>query len=314
MGVAKRIAFLFPGQGSQHPGMGKDFFEAYPVCLETFQEADDILKRKLSSIIFEGPESLLTETRNSQTAIYVMSMAILRLVQTEFPEISPYVAAGLSLGEYTALSASQRISFAECLPLVQLRGELMNEACEKTKGTMAVILGLEPDVVEAFVKELQLPNDLWVANFNCPGQVVISGTSLGIEKGSIMAKEKGAKRIMPLQVHGAFHSGLMSLARDRLKEKIDQVPLQDSCIPIVMNTSGDFETDERRIRTLLVDQVTHSVRWQQGVCSMENHAIDLYLEMGPGKTLAGMNKRIGVKAPTISIEKIEDLSQLEEFA
>lgn len=307
----KRIAFIFPGQGSQAPGMGKDFFDTFAECREVFLEADEILKRHLSKIVFEGPVDLLTETKNSQTGIYVMSMAILKLLEKQFPKIAPSVCSGLSLGEYSALSASKRLSFEKTLPLVQLRGELMNEACQRTKGTMAVVMGLDADVVESLVKEVNLPNDLWVANFNCPGQVVISGTLHGIEKGTEKAKEKGAKRVLPLQVYGAFHSGLMSYARERLQNTIQELDLCDSSVDFVMNVSGSFENESKRIKNLLIDQVTSSVRWEQGIRAIENQGIDLYIEMGPGKTLNGMNKRIGVNAPTINIEKIEDLAQLE---
>jgi [acyl-carrier-protein] S-malonyltransferase len=311
MASFKNIAFLFPGQGAQYVKMGKDFYDTFSICRETFQEADDILGRSLSKVIFEAPEEELTQTRSSQTAIYVMSMAIQRLLKKEFSLICPQFAAGLSLGEYTALTASEKISFKDCLPLVQKRGELMNEACLSTKGSMAVIMGLNADVVEAFVKELNLPNDLWVANFNCPGQVVISGTMKGIELGMEKAKAVGAKRAMPLQVHGAFHSGLMAFAQENLRGFIESVKLKDSKVDLVMNVTGLVEKDLYQIRQNLIKQVTHSVRWEMGIHTLEQSQVDLYIEMGPGKTLAGMNKRIGVKAQTISIEKVEDLKLLE---
>lgn len=307
----KNIAFLFPGQGAQYVKMGKDFYDTFSICKETFQEADDILGRFLSKVIFDSSEEELTQTRNSQTGIYVMSMAIKRLLEKEFPLICPQFTAGLSLGEYTALTASQKISFNDCLPLVQKRGELMNEACLSTKGSMAVIMGLNADVVEAFVKELNLPNDLWVANFNCPGQVVISGTMKGIELGMEKAKAACAKRAMPLQVQGAFHSGLMAFAQENLKGPIEDVKLHDSKVGLVMNVTGLVENDLDQIKQNLIKQVTHSVRWEMGIHSLEQAGVDLYIEMGPGKTLAGMNKRIGVKAQTISIEKVEDLKLLQ---
>lgn len=306
-------AFLFPGQGAQYSGMGKDFFERFPICKETFQEADEILGRFLSKIIFEGSEAELTETQNSQTGIFVMGMAILRLIEKEFPNIAPKFTAGLSLGEYTALTAAGKIDFKECLPLVQLRGQLMNEACLATKGGLAVIMGLSNEDVEAFVKALNLPNDLWIANYNCPGQVVISGTLVGLEKGMEMAKEKGAKRALPLQVQGAFHSGLMAFAQEKLQPAIESIHLRKSAVDLVMNVSGKVESDLETIKKNLIYQVTSSVRWEQGIRILEGHNVDLYIEMGPGKTLAGMNKRIGCKAKTISIEKVEDLKAVEEL-
>lgn len=310
--MKKKIAFLFPGQGAQYPGMAKDFVEAFAIAKETFEEADDRLGRKLSEIILKGPLEVLTETRNSQTAIFVACVALLRVLQQLFPQLYPTVCAGLSLGEYTALYASQRIPFADCLQLVQWRGQYMNEACEETKGAMAAIIGLEAPIVEQLVKEVNLPHDLWVANFNCPGQAVISGTVKGIEAGTAAAKERGAKRVLPLQVHGAFHSGLMRSAEERLREKIEQAPLIDSSINLVMNVPGNFVEALAEIRSNLIRQVTHSVRWEQGVRRIAEKGIDLFVEIGCGKTLSGFNKRIGVEAPTFSIETISELEQLSK--
>lgn len=306
----QRIAFIFPGQGAQYPGMGKDFVEAFKDARETFQEADDILGRNLSEIILTGPEKNLTETRNSQTGIYVMSVALLRVMRNSFPALVPSVCAGLSLGEYTALTASERLPFAKGLPLVQARGQFMNDACETTQGTMAVVLGLEGDVVEKMVRDVNLPHDLWAANFNCPGQVVISGTLKGIEAGMTAAKALGAKRVLPLQVHGAFHSGLMRQAEERLAGPLEAAPLQESGIGLVMNVVGDFVKELTAIRKYLIQQVTHPVRWEQGVRRMAEQGVDLFIEIGCGKTLAGFNKRIGVAAPTFSLEKVSDLDQL----
>jgi [acyl-carrier-protein] S-malonyltransferase len=306
----KKIAFIFPGQGAQYPGMAKDFFENFALAKETFEEADDLLHRNLSKIIFEGPEAVLTETKNSQTAIFVVSIAILNVIKKSYPHLIPTVCSGLSLGEYTALTASNRLDFATCLPLVQHRGQYMNEACEAHPGTMAVVLGLDAKAVEDIVKEVNLPNDLWAANFNCPGQIVISGTSKGIEVGSAAAKAKGAKRVLPLQVHGAFHSGLMKSAEVKLQDHVHAVNLKESQIEFVMNVPGDYVEDKAQIKTNLINQVTHSVRWEQGIRRMADQGIDLFIEIGCGKTLAGFNKRILPEAKTISVEKITDLDQL----
>lgn len=308
----QRIALLFPGQGAQYVGMGQDFVQNFSAARLAFEEADDLLKRSLSKIVLQGPENLLTETRNSQTGIYVTSIAILRVIQ-ELYEIKPFVCAGLSLGEYTALTAAEWLPFRQGLPLVQHRGEFMNEACESTTGTMAVVMGLDAPVVEEIVREVNLPNDLWVANFNCPGQVVLSGTLKGIEAGTAAAKARHAKRILPLQVHGAFHSGLMQQAKEKLTPYIQETPIVKGSSQLIMNVSGDFVSEVGKVRQNLIEQVTHSVRWEQGIRAMEQQHVDLFIEFGPGKTLSGMNKRIGVKAPTISIEKVEDLAQLSEL-
>lgn len=302
-----KIAFIFPGQGAQYKGMGKGFFDSFSVAKETFQEADEILNRNLSKIIFEGPEDTLTETKNSQVGIFVTSVAMLRVLNQVFPEFKPKYCAGLSLGEYTALFSSGSLDFNSCLQLVQLRGQFMNEACEKTPGTMAVVLGLDSETVEAAVEELNLPNDLWVANFNCPGQVVISGTEKGIEIANLALKEKGAKRVMPLQVHGAFHSGLMKEAKNRLEPYIQSASIIKGSTSLVMNVTGGLVDDVDEIKKNLVNQVTHPVRWEQGVKTLNDQKVDLFVEIGCGKTLSAFNKRIGVLAPTINIEVPSDL-------
>jgi [acyl-carrier-protein] S-malonyltransferase len=308
----QRIAFLFPGQGTQYPGMVQDFFHTFSAAHLIFEEADDLLKRSLSKIILQGPEKALTETRNSQVGIYVASIAILRVIQ-ELYDFKPFVCAGLSLGEYTALTAGEWLSFRQTLPLVQHRGQFMNEACESTKGEMAVIMGLDESTVEKLIREVNLPNELWIANFNCPGQIVISGTRRGIEAGSAAAKACNAKRVLPLQVHGAFHSGLMQEAKEKLAPYIQKTPLVKGSSQLVLNVPGDFVSDIEKVRHYLIEQVTHPVRWEQGIRAMESQNADLYIEIGPGKTLAGMNKRIGVQAPTITIEKVEDLDQLAQM-
>lgn len=298
-----KIAFLFPGQGSQSVGMGKDFYDSFRIAKETFQEADDLLKENLSNVIFEGPLDLLTQTRNSQLAIFVVSMALLRTAQNQLPDLIPAVCSGLSLGEYTALCASGRLGFKETLFLVRERARLMNDACEKIPGAMAAVLGMNAEEIVTAVKDLE---GVWVANFNAPGQTVISGTKQGIENASVALKEKGAKRVLPLTVHGAFHSGLMQKAREGLKPFIDQAEIQDSKIGFVMNVSGDFVKGIDEVRSHLEAQVTQSVKWEQGIEAMKRDGIELYLEIGCGKTLTGLNKKIGA-FPSSSIEKISDL-------
>jgi [acyl-carrier-protein] S-malonyltransferase len=306
----KHIAFLFPGQGSQFVGMGKDFADSFPIARETFEEADEILKRSLSKIIFEGGADLLTETRNSQTGIYVTSMALLRVLKKEFPTLHPQVCSGLSLGEYTALTAAGKLDFKTGLPLVQYRGEWMNQACVSHPGTMAAIFGLSNEVVEEMVTALNLEGELWVANYNCPGQLVISGTLKAVEKACAEAKNKGAKRALPLQVHGAFHSGLMKIAEEKLGEKIQSISIQESPTEVVMNVPGNYVKGEKNIRNHLIEQVTRPVRWEQGIRAMKD--VDLFIEIGCGKVLTGLNRQIGVTAQTINVSKREDLESLSK--
>ncbi|HEY4255088.1 MAG TPA: ACP S-malonyltransferase [Chlamydiales bacterium] len=307
----KKIAFLFPGQGAQYPGMGKDFAEHYASARNVFLEADDILSESLSRLIFDGPEELLTQTKNSQLAIFVMSVALLQTLREQLPQIHLNLSAGLSLGEYTALFAAGRLSFKEALLLVRQRALLMNEACEKVPGTMAAVLGMD-EMGTKFA--LQGISGVWVANYNCPGQIVISGTKAGVEAATDSLKANGAKRVIPLQVHGAFHSGLMQGAQDALAPFIQKAALKESEIELVMNVPGNFIQSTDEIRKNLISQVTQSVRWQQGIEAMEAQSVNLYLEIGCGKTLSGMNKKIGCKAPTMSLEKITDLDVLAKGA
>ncbi|MCB1082673.1 MAG: ACP S-malonyltransferase, partial [Simkania sp.] len=226
----------------------------------------------------------------------------------ELPEIEPSVVAGLSLGEYSALTVSGRLSFKDGVRLVRARGEYMYEAGVKSPGTMAVALGMKPEEVRTIVSPI---NGVWVANLNCPGQVVISGTVKGIEKASILLKEKGAKRVLPLDVSGAFHSGLMDEAKQRLQEKIDEIELRESSVGRVMNVPGDF-VSESEIRKNMIEQVVAPVYWEKGVRKMEENGIELFIEIGPGKTLSGMNRKIGVNGKTLSMEKVEDLETLNQ--
>jgi [acyl-carrier-protein] S-malonyltransferase len=310
--TSKKIALLFPGQGAQYAGMGKALYDAYPQVKALFERADAELKMPLSKWILEGPEEELTKTSISQPAIYLVSLAVLTCLKSRFPQLTPFYAAGLSLGEYSALAAAGAFDPWEGLKLVAARGRFMGEACESTPGAMAALLGLSQQEVESFVKEADLPNDLWAANFNAPGQTVISGTLAGVEKGTALAKEKGAKKVIPLKVHGAFHSGLMRQAQPRLKEKIDAVSFHSPEIRVVMNASADIAKNESEFKSLLVDQIILPVRWQESIERLDRDGVDLYLELGCGKTLAALNKRIGVKGMTVSIETPEDLDLLEK--
>jgi [acyl-carrier-protein] S-malonyltransferase len=309
----KRFSFIFPGQGAQYIGMGHDFYQHSAEAKRVFEEADDLLKRSLSKSIFTGSEEELKKTKNSQPAIYVTSLAMLATLKQLFPHITPFACAGLSLGEYTAHTAAKTLPFQAGLDLVQARANFMHEACDAIQGGMAVVLGLSDEEVEAIVQDVRLPNDLWAANFNCPGQVVLSGTLQGIKAGTEAVLAKGAKKVIPLEVHGAFHSGLMQRAAERLQPYVQNVSFQKSSIRVASNVHGLFIQDMEHIPNLLIEQITAPVRWRKAVETMDQEGCDYFIEIGCGKTLTAMNKRIGVRAKTISIEKIEDLQTFEEL-
>lgn len=308
----KKIAYLFPGQGAQYPGMGKDFYDHFSVSRAVFEEADDLLSEKFSRLIFEGDMKELTLTKNSQLAIFITSVAILRCLETQFSQLKPQLAAGLSLGEYTALVAASKLSFSKCLHLVKARAQFMQDACSIHHGAMHVILGLDVSTVEQVVAELKQSLRVWIANINCPGQIVIAGLKEDVEKASLSLKERGAKRALPLEVAGAFHTGLMQQAQDLLAPLIQSAPFEESRVSLVMNAIGGFASNLSDIRSNLIRQVTASVQWEKGVRCMMEHGIEIYIEMGPGKTLAGMNKKIGVVHPTLSIEKVSDLESFSK--
>lgn len=307
--MKKRLTFIFPGQGAQGVGMGKEFIQN-KAFKETLEKGCDLLNRDLRKIMFEGPEEELNLTKNSQPALFIYSIALFEMLKKEFPQLAPHTALGLSLGEYSAFVAAGILPFEETLRVVQARGDLMGKACEMRPGTMAVVLGLEADQVIELVKEANLPSDLWAANFNSPGQVVISGTERGIAKGTELAKAKGAKRVLPLAVQGAFHSGLMESALKGLQPLVDTLPIKESPTKVVMNVSANYPANSSEIRKNLVLQVTHPVLWAQSIDRVKGET-EIFVEAGYGETLKGLNKRIGVFAPTMTFKEPADL---ETFA
>ena len=299
-----KIAYIFPGQGSQYVGMGRELCEKSPAAREIFERADRCLGFPLSRICFEGPETELRQTRNTQPAIFLHSIACTMLLNGR-EEVG--MAAGHSLGEYTALVFSGAIGFEDGLRLVRLRGELMQRAGEEQPGTMAAVVGCEPDTVVAVCDEASAAGVVQCANFNSPGQIVVSGSVAGVRRAMELAKAKGAKLVKELVVSGAFHSPLMQSARDGLREALARTSLHDAKIPVYANVTAKPVRAAGEIRTLLEQQLTSAVRWEESVRRMTADGATEYVEIGPGKVLQGLVKRIDPAAAVRNIEKFEDI-------
>ncbi len=299
----KKTALLFAGQGSQTVGMGRDLCERFDVCRQLFARANEVLGRDLRKICFEGPEELLTKTDNAQPALFVHSLACLAALG----EVKFEAAAGLSLGEFTALAAAGAVSFDDGLRMVQARGRFMQEACDATDGGMASIIGMDDAALEAVCREA----DVDIANLNCPGQTVISGDKQKIAKAVGLAKARGAKRAIPLVVAGAYHSRLMESARLKVRAELDRLPMQSPRVPVVSNVTARPGHSVEEIKDLLVRQVTSSVRWADSMQWLIGQGFTRFIELGPGGVLAGLMKRINKDVEMISIG---DAAAVEKYA
>ena len=301
-----KFALLFPGQGAQAVGMGKELAEQFPEAKRRFEEADALLGCSLSRLCWEGPAAELTCTENCQPALYVISMAALAALEQELGAgLAPAAAAGLSLGEYTALAAAGAFSFADGLKLVRLRGQAMEEASKRSPGTMASILGME----EGPLQEICAAAGAQVANLNSPGQIVISGSPEGVQTAMAKAKEKGAKRVIPLEVGGAFHSRLMEPAAARLKAALTSVELKSPRFPVLSNVTGQPHGDPPSIRELLVRQLTEAVRWEACVRALLGQGVRSFLEVGAGTVLKGLLRKIEPEAQVRSAGTAEEIRQ-----
>lgn len=301
-----KIAFLFPGQGSQKIGMGKDLFDQEAVSKAVFEEADKTLGFDLSSMIFEGDAEELTLTYNAQPALLTTSIAILK--KFEESGIKADYAAGHSLGEYTALVAAGAISFQDAVYAVRKRGELMNEAVPAGEGAMAAILGLDQTVLLEVTKEVTERGHLVeLANLNCPGQIVISGTAKGVEIASEKAKEKGAKRAIVLEVSGPFHSALMKPAAEKFTDVLSKLDIEDAKIPVISNVTADTVTSREAIETRLIEQLYSPVRFEESVERLIDLGVTTFIEIGPGKVLSGLVKKVNRRLTTISVSDQETI-------
>lgn len=285
-----KIALIFPGQGSQVVGMGKDLAEKYPVARQTFEESDDALGYKLSQLCFEGPEEQLRLTEITQPAILTASIAALRVLETRMPK--PCFVAGHSLGEYSAHVASGTFSFADAIRSVRNRGKYMQEAVPVGVGAMAAILGMDLEKVAAVCVDAAQGEVCSPANINSPDQVVISGNTAAVERAAKLADERGAKRAKLLPVSAPFHCSLMKPAQDRLEADLARIKWNNPVYPVACNVDAEFVTDEIRALHTLVNQVTGSVKWDQCIRLLIAQGIETFVEIGPGKVLCGLMRQI----------------------
>lgn len=308
--MKEKTAIVFPGQGSQSVGMGKDLFENFASAREVFQKVDDILKVNLSKIIFEGPNEELTKTENTQPALMAVSIALIEVLQKEFgknfTDLCTFTA-GHSLGEYSALCASSALSLEETAKLLQIRGSSMAKCGEKTSGAMAAILGVEIEVAHAIANEAAENEVCQIANDNSVGQVVISGSKAAIKRAIEIAKTKGAKRALELPVSGAFHSALMFDAQKTMQQALVNAEIKNPSVSLIANVTADIVKDANEIRQLLAAQITGSVRWRETMLLLEKNGVEEIIEIGSGKVLAGLVSRTCPNLKSRSIQNLEDI-------
>ena len=302
-----KIAFVFSGQGAQTVGMGKDLAEAFPEAKALFDEADAVLGYEQSSIIFNGPAEKLTESRYCQPAIYTMSCAALAAFKTRYPDVTPVGCAGLSLGEYGALYAGGAFTFAEGLRLLAQRAELMDKACRATSGGMASVLGGDAEII----KEVCAACEIDVANFNSPGQIVISGEKVKLAKAVEELKARGMRKIIVLNVAGAFHSRLMKPAGEALEKVLEESPVAMPRIPVYHNFTAAPAADVAQLRANLAAQVAGSVRWEECVRNMVAAGGDTMIEFGPGNVLTGLLRRTLPEVRGLNVNSAEPLRNIE---
>jgi len=297
--------FVFPGQGAQFIGMGKQLYTDNQIAHDLFEKANNLLGFRITDTMFSGTEEELKQTKVTQPAIFLHSVI---LAQTLGNEIKPDMVAGHSLGEFSALVVNKCLSFEDGLLLVSKRAMAMQKACEKAESTMAVVLGLDDETVVEICKSIA--NEIVIAaNFNCPGQIALSGSPKGIELCSELLMAKGAKRVLPLKVSGAFHSPLMLSAKESLKKKLDATPAYDAKIPVYANVTARPVQKKDEIKDLLYKQLDHPVRWEETIINMIHDGADEFYEIGPGKVLQGLVKRINPNVNVFGIDKYADLER-----
>jgi len=301
-------AFLFPGQGSQYVGMGKDLKDNFKAAADVFAESNEALHEDLTKLCFEGPEDDLKLTRNTQPAILTVSIAALRVLQTE-SNITPAMAAGHSLGEYSALVASGALRFADAVAIVRQRGTFMQEAVPVGVGGMAAVLGMETDALEQICRESAEGQCVAPANYNCPGQIVISGHMEAVKRAAAKAEAAGVRVVM-LPVSAPFHSVLMKPAAEKLGKALEPIAVQELKTPVLSNVEADFYPSKNEVKRLLTAQVDHPVRWIEEMEKMIREGVDKGVEIGPGKVLNGLVRKISRET---KVQSIENPDSIKEF-
>ena len=301
-----KTAFLFPGQGAQKTGMGQDFYEKFPSAREIFDQASQWLSLDMKALCFEKNDRL-NLTEYTQAALVTTCLAMEKVVE-EY-SLRPDVTAGLSLGEYCAIAVSGGMSVQDAITTVRKRGILMEQAVPAGEGSMAAVMGLDADKIQAVLGGMKAE----LANYNCPGQIVITGPKAAVEEASVKLKEAGARRVLPLTVSGPFHSSMLQNAGKELEKELSKVEFSSLKIPYVTNVTAQYVTDFKETKDLLAKQISSSVRWQQSVEKMLEDGVDTFVEIGPGKTLTGFMKKIAPDAKAYNIQKVEDLELLPEI-
>ena len=311
-----KIAFLFPGQGSQYVGMGKEIYDNWDKAKELYDEANDVLGIDLKTMCFEGPEEELVKTFNTQPALLATSIVCLELLKDK--GIVPDYVAGHSLGEYSALVAAGALSFADALTLVRNRGMYMQEAAPQGTAGMAAIIGLDNQVVEDVCNQAKEHGVVEPANYNCPGQIVVSGEVQAVEKAMELAKEAGAKLVVKLNVSGPFHSSLMQPVGEKLAANFMDIKVKDPVVPVVANVTANYVSTGNEIKDLLIRQVSSSVLWTDTIEKLLADGVDLFIEVGPGKVLSGLVKKVNRKARVLNVEDFtsfeKTLAKIEEVS
>ena len=307
-----KTAFVFPGQGSQKVGMLQDLYNEYPIVKQRFEEADQALGYSISQLCFEGPDTELVKTANTQPAILTASVACYEILKEK--GFTPDIVGGHSLGEYSAMVAAGVIDFKDAVYLVHKRGEFMQDAVPLGEGAMAAIINLDRDTVVAICDKItEEVGSVQAVNFNCPGQIIISGKTEAVEKACEAMKEAGAKRALPLPVSGPFHSRLMEPAAARLKEEMDKIEFHDAQVPVVTNVTGKILTKAQDIKDSLLGQVASPVLWEDCVAEMVNFGAQAFVEVGPGKVLTGFTKKINKEMQLANVEDLASLDKCLEF-